>query len=821
MSTVLERLCPSSLFDGLQRARKPVPKFSSFRPKDDLPISETRPKQARIDLKDNEDRRHRDEQRTGHKKGHVTHRQRQEKYLPKDQGNEDGHASRAQKDEEIAKPAEGLNNFTIDRVGDLEIISFGSLDRYKVPSYRRLGAGKVLGSLPGHRIDQNASNDRSLVISPVHGTLNLGRGLSGRPTDRIVRERRIGRQRNSPNQADLNLDFLHLNRPRERRKIETTSAAVPPELGHVQAPVTHGTPLAGPSDSEDSTSTTASQSNLSDNDKAIESQIFRRRNGELNKMVEADPSKGDAWLNLINHQAGLLGSNSTDAERKSVSDIKVSLYEKALQIVKDPEVVNALLLGIMREGERIWDKQRSKHEWANVLRAHSNIVPLWAEYLTFRQCDFNSFKFEEFRSVCEQCLDMARHQILQKSMSSEKKQEIFTSQLLIFLRTTLCMKESGFSEHALALWQSLLEFQFCAPTEYQDDDHLLGAPKWSEKVAAFETFWESEVARIGEEGGTGWLTFASDNKPHPTHPSLEPSALEGNSDLLSAWVVAEDQSSLNSQRPARTTDDLPENDPFRVILFSDIQRYLFSPPLLRCRDTTIEAFMLFCQLPVGYFDTPVAAWARSGFSHENVLLGQQTNSVISQQDQGSNGTENSTEPSETDVDRLSPFSYAVRDFQLDSATLFATSDTWIGAFEDKCRQNDWTSTKFSRQALQTLATIRSDDDRLAEYVLALEASYSPDSAKKTAKRFLKARQSSLRLYNAYALIEYQSGNQSRGHQTLIAALNMSASLEDGYKEESILLWSTFVWDSLNRNGTLQALERLQLFDKGQIDSTLR
>lgn len=95
-----------------------------------------------------------------------------------------------------------------------------------------------------------------------------------------------------------------------------------------------------------------------------------------------------------------------------------------------------------------------------------------------------------------------------------------------------------------------------------------------ELLAAFEEFWDSEQPRIGEAGALGWRAW--DEARHSSEPRvLEPSTIDPTSqDPFAAWYEIERQVSVRDRRPMRAIDVSAEeeDDPYRIVLFSDIQQ---------------------------------------------------------------------------------------------------------------------------------------------------------------------------------------------------------------------------------------------------------
>ncbi|KAK5009128.1 hypothetical protein LTR39_005006, partial [Cryomyces antarcticus] len=105
------------------------------------------------------------------------------------------------------------------------------------------------------------------------------------------------------------------------------------------------------------------------------------------------------------------------------------------------------------------------------------------------------------------------------------------------------------------------------------------------------------------------------------------------------------------------------------------------------------------------------------------------------------------------------------------------------------------------------------NDVLGEYYLAYEYHRSASLVRKTAKALLKKNPSSLRLYNAYALVESRSGNSSTASRTFATAIGMSEQLSQQAQLDVILLWRTWIWEALRVDDVSAARHRaLSVFE---------
>jgi hypothetical protein len=111
-----------------------VPKFASFRPKPKTAPEQPAPKENR-------------------KTSDVPDR-------PKHQKRDRRSPSPPPKKVKLDKDTSSSKLFFSDRRGDADILRYGVLNRYVIPSYRRYGYGCVLGLDPNLKIDQHDDHGR-------------------------------------------------------------------------------------------------------------------------------------------------------------------------------------------------------------------------------------------------------------------------------------------------------------------------------------------------------------------------------------------------------------------------------------------------------------------------------------------------------------------------------------------------------------------------------------------------------------------------------------------------------------------------------------
>jgi hypothetical protein len=710
--------------------------------------------------------------------------------------------------------------YVIDKKGDINNITYGTLHRYSIPVFYRAGRGRVLGLSTGYRIDRDVSEQQVLYIKRrgEQGDAGENKLYSKRYREPSARILRIKPNPQYDPDVDVRKDFIAFSShgSRKRRRLDEGHHLSSDEESHnyrsiggkAKAPNTIDEDLDIKSESSDSDGYAFHE--LTDSNK--------QQRIHLSREVESRPSDVDAWIALIDHQGSYMDGDSstkeslTYAEKRSLADLKISVYEKALEKVHDREGKERLLLGLMEEGSSIWETRKLATKWRSLLQEYPSFIGLWVKYLDFQQTNFLDFTYEKCRSSFVDCLRM---------LSSDRNYsgEIEGIQVYVLLRLTLFMREAGFTEHATAIWQAVLELNFFRPEGASNDPIALRT--------SFEEFWESEVARVGEENAKGWRNATDDPVESTTDVSTK--SLD-DSDIFRSWTECEADRTIRSRQPARTLDDVEEDDPYRVILFSDIEDFLILFNAPKSRKFLIHAFLTFCDLPPYQTDDVEshAHW-RDPFVR-NDFLSQRGDSEAGwfpkdsrQSARGLLVADSHNVDAEEVLDgaRRSPLLYPMQSFAPSADTLFADRQSWFRTFTPWGElfpgntgpvDLDWIC-----RALKALVDIEETDDSLAVYFLGFEWANDAKRARKSAKALLKKRPLSLLLYNAYALIEERSGNSAAADKVWSTATAMINSFEKDSIDGSILLWRTWIWEMLAKTDISKALRLLLAIPTGSVD----
>lgn len=796
--------------------KKPVPRFSSFKfPQPPPPETDRPSERSRESARRDERSRHHSSRRRSHRDRSRSREHRKERREHRHSHGRHSHRGEvASESRTDSKPVvketkdEDTDLFVIDRKGDRYNLIYGTIHRYNVPAYRRFGRGGVLGLPRNHRIDRDTSEGGALVIRTTAEFADSGKLKSKNILSGLRKQKgkllRVRPQPISESTADEQ-DYLSLNISSHRgdrdhlKELDSDDDKFAYRSIHGKAkPEEHiASDLEAVSDTD------------SENEgfRVDLNEEIKQTNADLTRRTQENPTDVGAWLRLIDHQTAVLSGAEesrplTYAERTGLADIKMSIYEKALKQIGQHPGRERLLLGLLEEGAKLWDTKKLLQRWQTTLKANSQFISLWVRYLDFRQTQFLDFTYERCLATFIECLKL--------NQSSPNGPEKAYVQNYLFLRMTLFMRESGFAEHAVGLWQGILELTFFRPGGYtlQTD---------REKVLPeFMEFWESEVARIGEPGAKGWKSGSSAAMDPKGLSTTQPISRKS---VFSSWIASERERTANARLPARSLDELEDDDPYRVIIPSDLWEILsifWNPTAPNLAEVLLDSFLYFCHLPP--LISPSNMQTTKRWAGDNFLR----NEFMSSTELGLEDWF----PRETNTDNstAAPLSFPHTNFIQTIDTLFGNQKTWFSLFDSWVKaavntQSD-VDPEWVRRALRLLVEANPAKDDLAEYALALEFACNIKEAKKFAKSLLKKRSSNLHLYNAYALMECRSGNTSTAEHVWATTLSMSKSFSDQERIDNGLLWRTWFWECLEPRDIARASHLLLALPQQNVDLKL-
>ncbi|CAK4031146.1 Hypothetical predicted protein [Lecanosticta acicola] len=735
-----------------------VPRFGSFKPRSSLNSTTSKDKPSPEsnkcrDLDGKHRSRHQDKRRKNRSTDRTRHR--------------NNSRDRSQVIESAIAPDEFEESdlFIIDRRGDAKNVEFGSLHRYSIPGYRRAGYGNIIGVETSTKIDRERSNDKELTITKQAAPrekrhTRLLSSKYGRASEHRLRLVMPGSQQLADHDAES--DYIEV-RPTRKRKRDSNS----PEVSDT-TPVDYRS-IEGkakvPDRPADDDLAFASDSSEGEEDLDLKA---RQENSVLSKRAMGNSADLDAWLALVEHQKKLVRpgveiSSLSVSERRAVADMRLSvLHEAASHITKGRFGRDRLLLALIDEGSLIWDHKKVHSSWIEALTECSSSSLLWKRYLNYIQCSNLLFCFEKCRDAYVECLAILREARDQAPPS--ERTSICKVQIYVLLRLTTFIREAGYDELAVAIWQATLEIQFFTPSRLQ-------AASIEEILAAFEDFWENETPRIGEHQAEGWFRHVESGARHKRSPVTYDAPFLNPAQPIPGFL--EQELKLHGFMIPSTMDDEGATvDPFRCVMFSDLKEILGALCMDLPKRGLLDAFLTFAGLP------PVT----NDVNNADSILGEQLQAPTVCSVGEALGRKRLRADTMQVASRVETIDTLFHD---GLGTFREGSDNEIG--HEICRLVD--------RLLERFVSAQPSDDALAEYFLAFKQEIFPEEASKSAKRLLKARSSSLRLYNAYALIEYPKSH-SKAQDVWSTALSMRHRLDSNAEADVIFLWHSRLLSSI-------------------------
>ncbi|KAJ9605775.1 hypothetical protein H2200_009624 [Cladophialophora chaetospira] len=650
----------------------------------------------------------------------------------------DSRLSKERPPKPMSRPAEvdRPSLFSKDLTGDRHNLTYESPDKHTVPRYQRAGHGRLLGLQHNYRITSRPGPIAEVEDAAVDSTRRVPKKTM---LSEIAGENQTvtGTRSGNSDEDDLHKDFLKFygGRSRKRRRLES-------DPGQAQAE----------DDESEETESEADETKVSDDAfEAFKKDPLHQKHLRLWEATEHHPDAPSTWLELIKFQDVLSDNNRGDLlSGGSSREIKISIYERALSRVKTPDGRHTLILGLMQEARAVWDTDKQASKWRTFLDTNASF-DLWKQYVNFVQT--NSVKFS-FDDCLQTYTDWFRHFQGFRQGSTDRTRDSYC--VYIVLRLTLFLWQSGFSERAVGIWQALLESNYYRPEE-----------KFRPNL---REFWEREIPRIGDEGSEGWNSSThgdSDAKPDKSYQTHGMN--------LEQWTLAEMELDRTAGLPAKSVDDVPEEDPYRVVLFSDIQQFLFVTCSFPGRALLVDGFLLFAGLPPVSVLCEAKAWKGDPF-----ICCRSLGSPLS----------------------LWLVEHAKRDYGMTTRfeEVFLATNEWncssLEANASSPGRLLYLYPKFVRRVISQVADL-SGSGRLftgmMEYAVAFESGIDLGGGRKLAKSFLKQQDDSLRLWGALAQIEQWRGNYPLAEKIWSQVLSMKMSADQGVRGHAFHLWRNWVY----------------------------
>ncbi|XP_059304222.1 uncharacterized protein LOC132056159 isoform X2 [Lycium ferocissimum] len=232
-----------------------------------------------------------------------------------------------------------------------------------------------------------------------------------------------------------------------------------------------------------------------------EDEVFRKTK-EFNRMTRERPHDAQIWLAFAQFQDKVASLQPQKGARLQTLEKKISILEKATELNPDSEDLLLSLMNAYQSRDSIDDLIS---RWEKILIENSGSCTLWREFLRVVQGDFSRFKVSEMRKMYANAIQALsgawtkqHRQVSGGANSPSMDPAIVRLELgLIDTFLSLCRFEwqAGYRELATALFQAQIEYSLFCPS-------LLLSEQSKQRL--FEHFWNSNGARVGEDGALGW-----------------------------------------------------------------------------------------------------------------------------------------------------------------------------------------------------------------------------------------------------------------------------------------------------------------------------
>ncbi|KAL3374250.1 hypothetical protein AABB24_005955 [Solanum stoloniferum] len=236
-------------------------------------------------------------------------------------------------------------------------------------------------------------------------------------------------------------------------------------------------------------------------EESLEDEVYRKTK-EFNKMTRERPHDAQIWLGFAQFQDKVASMQPQKGARLQTLEKKISILEKATELNPDSE---DLLLSLMNAYQRRDSIDDLIIRWEKILIQNSGSCTLWREFLRVVQGDFSRFKVSEVRKMYANAIQALsgawtkQHRQVSGGANSPSMDPAIVRLELGLVNTflSLCRFEwqAGYRELATALLQAQIEYSLFCPS-------LLLSEQSKQRL--FEHFWNSNGARVGEDGALGW-----------------------------------------------------------------------------------------------------------------------------------------------------------------------------------------------------------------------------------------------------------------------------------------------------------------------------
>ncbi|XP_028913558.2 nuclear exosome regulator NRDE2 [Ornithorhynchus anatinus] len=339
---------------------------------------------------------------------------------------------------------------------------------------------------------------------------------------------------------------------------------------------------------------------------------------EFNRKVRENPWDITLWMDFVSFQDELMKGPSlyTTGEGKQTSrknslkfilEKKLAILERAIE--SNPNNID-LKLAKLKLCTELWEPSTLIKEWQKLIFLHPNNAALWQKYLLFCQSQFSTFSVSKIHNLYGKCLSTLAAVQDGSIVSHPALPGTEEAMFALFVQHCHFLRQTGYSEKAVSLFQAMIDFTFFKPDSVKD----LSTRR---QVEFFEPFWDSGEPRVGEKGARGWRAWMhqqerggwievkpdedEDDDPEEDDEEIKDKTLP----KWQIWLNVErsrERRHWLPWRPDKTKKQTDEDceDPERQVLFDDLEESLIQLSSPELKFQLLISFLQFLGVPSKY-----------------------------------------------------------------------------------------------------------------------------------------------------------------------------------------------------------------------------
>ncbi|XP_019642715.1 PREDICTED: LOW QUALITY PROTEIN: protein NRDE2 homolog [Branchiostoma belcheri] len=501
--------------------------------------------------------------------------------------------------------------FRLDKRPDRENLAYGSLYRLQLANYRRLGQS-CLGLGRGQAVKWSEKSGKAgRKRKREHDTRYCSEREAGRVlNDKVTRVEVVNRTgQGKPQPGGQSSHYIPLDRSSEGVKGSRVGIKGQPAYAAPTQVYIRGQVWAGETPAKQEQG--GAEEEQEDKEGETSEESICRLTTEYNRILRENPHNVQTWLDFVDFQDRVMQHGPvtafSESEREKRKKTSLALMEKKVAILERAIKANPsnprLTLQHLKLCREFWDNKKLTNRWKEFAFKFPNDPSVLREYLLFSQSHFGTFTTSKVHSLYGKCISRLRA-ILDGTFKSHRPLPHTEEQLLeLFVQQCHFLKQAGHVEKAMSSYQALVEFTCFRPASVAENTPVAG------QVEFFEPFWDSNAARVGEEGARGWgawqerkekggweMDVTADDDVEDADEEEE-EVVSQSASRSRAWLDIEsgrEQVHWLPWRPDTKAGETEEDceDPDRLVLFDDVTDSLFP---LTSHDLRLQLVLHFLQ----------------------------------------------------------------------------------------------------------------------------------------------------------------------------------------------------------------------------------